>query len=324
MTFQAPAAPVAIPEAFADAQRIVDLVHGGGPYWNQARYAGDAGSASVLRSGLPASAGTGAPVFRADWAAGRPLVPGAELVLDNERCADAARQLFGAEVVRPQLVYVNVNPPLPQIDPGHVDVPTFRGVDRGAHPVALLHLMGRSRLFEHWRVQVATAVAWFYDGPGGEFVYWPDGPDQPPIQIDGPLTNLAIMGDNDFMFHRVAALGEPGATLEAVPLSMESEIRFDPAADAWKAYEGDMVAAAWPAEQVRVSISWKAYVFADANEARRADEHIDDLTPAMVVERFVTAAADRHVVLPAPDDPDDPAFLAALSDLYPRRKPVPA
>ena len=67
--------------------------------------------------------------------------------------------------------------------------------------------MGHSRLFEKERVEIATAVAWFYRGKDGGFTYWPDGPDRPPRVHEGDLFNTAIMGDNDRMYHRVRPVG---------------------------------------------------------------------------------------------------------------------
>lgn len=45
------------------------------------------------------------PWFSADWAYDEVLVDGAEAILENPAFVDAAHSLFGAEVVRPQIVY---------------------------------------------------------------------------------------------------------------------------------------------------------------------------------------------------------------------------
>ena len=150
-----------------------------------------------------------------------------ERFLEHPAFHTAAQQLFGAAVVRPEHVYVNLNPPLPKVDPGHVDVPCFRGATRGRLPVWLLQVMQKSELFTAWYVPTATAVAWFYAGEGGGFMYWPDGPDAPPLSRPC-LSNTALMGDNDYMFHAVEAVGGSDrevptgltldATLRAIPL----------------------------------------------------------------------------------------------------------
>ena len=115
------------------------------------------------------------PYFRGNWAVGgEPLVGGAETILHNHRFIDAARALFGSSKIRPTFIVVNLNAPMPA-GPTHVDVPTFRGVTRQQYPLGWLIAMGRSELFERWRVIQAGAVSWFYDGPGGNFEYWPKG-----------------------------------------------------------------------------------------------------------------------------------------------------
>src|SRR5690606_31684076 len=115
--------------------------------------------------------------FRGDLAVGAQRVEGVEALLEHPRLYEAARRVFPGAELAPQLVYVNLNPPMPQVDPGHTDVPCFRGVDRHRVPVWLLVTMLRSRLFERWYVPTVTAVSWYYQGPGGGFRYWPDGPD---------------------------------------------------------------------------------------------------------------------------------------------------
>jgi len=80
----------------------------------------------------------------------------------------------------------------------HVDVPSFRGLDRRAFPGWLLLAMQLSGLYTRWTVRTATAVVWFYDGIGGDLSYWPEGPAGPRRSVP-PLSNAAIVGDNDRM-----------------------------------------------------------------------------------------------------------------------------
>jgi len=79
-----------------------------------------------------------APWFRGDWAYGEPLIEGAEVFLEHEGFRSAAQEMFEDAVIVPQIVYVNLNPPIAQVDPGHVDIPAFRGIDRTKYPVWLL------------------------------------------------------------------------------------------------------------------------------------------------------------------------------------------
>lgn len=92
-----------------------------------------------------------APYFRGNWAlGGKPLVDGAETILRSRQFNSAALTLFGSEI-RPTFIVVNLNGPMPAA-PTHVDVPNFRGVTREQYPLGWLIAMGRSELFERWRI----------------------------------------------------------------------------------------------------------------------------------------------------------------------------
>ena len=71
-----------------------------------------------------------APWFRGNWAYDEPLVQGVEVFLGHDALRDAAQTMFEGGIIVPQIVYVNLNPPIARVDPGHVDIPAFRGVDR--------------------------------------------------------------------------------------------------------------------------------------------------------------------------------------------------
>jgi len=73
--------------------------------------------------------------------------------------------------------------------------------------------MGRSELFEHWHIIQAGAVSWFYNGPGGNFEYWPEGRGGPMLREQPPFRNVAIIADNDRMYHRIGRVGTPNAPL---------------------------------------------------------------------------------------------------------------
>ncbi len=231
-----------------------------------------------------------APVFRGDWAYDRPLVEGVELLLHNAHFVEAARKVFGGAVVRPQIVYINLTLPIPQYDSSHTDIPAFRGVDRTRYPVWLLVLMGRSGLFERWRIRIATAVSWWYEGEGGEFCYWPDGPDRAPVTLP-PTPNTALVGDNDFMFHRVERVGP--ASVELLR-GMTLDSLLEPVANGcWAVREGERELARESFEAIRISVSWKAQVLADEEEARLVDEHADDLTIEQVWDALLGDLNER-------------------------------
>lgn len=321
MPLPPPRRPVHLDRVVDDPETVRRLVERHAPYWPVQRYFASAEEMRALSDvadrGGTRDAATGlvvGPVFRGDWAYERPLVDGVGALLDSPVMIDAARRVFDAEIVRPQIVYVNLTLPMPCGDGGHTDVPAFRGVDRTRFPLWLLVTMGRSGLFERWRVRIATSVAWFYDGEGGALTYWPDGPDEAPSTCP-PHPNTALMGDNDRMFHRVEAVG--GADDDMVRgLTLDSQLVF--AGDgAWEVHDAGRVLGRWPWSRLRVSLSWKGLVFTDAADARRYDEHGDDLTLPQVLDTFARDLAARGTPIGIPDDPlHDRTLVATLTRAY--------
>ena len=314
-----PHPPVEIDAALEDPDLVERLLVANGPYWTIQRYvASPAELAAVSREADKQLRAVTLPWFRQDWAYGEPLVPGVEPILESPRFIDAARKVFDARVVRPLIVYVNLMAPMRFAGEGHIDVPAFRGIDRTDTPVWLLHQMGRCGLFAHWQVDIATAVSWFYAGPGGAFDYWADGPDQPPRRHAPPYTNTAVVGDNDFMFHRVAEIGEPEAGGDA-PISLDAVLAPDrKAPGSWRITDADRTVQQLPREALRVSVSWKAEVFRDEASAQVRTERRDDLDLDSVVSRFIEDLSDRGTPIARPKDPlHDPDFIAALTETYP-------
>jgi hypothetical protein len=322
-----PLPPVVLDSVLDDPGLVRRLAERNAPYFPVQRYFASAAEMDALsdtRRGTPrANAGAGGragaemmvgPVFRGDWAYDVPLVDGLDPIFENPGFTAAARRIFDAAVVRPQIVYANLSLPMLCGDGGHTDIPAFRGIDRTKYPVWLLVTMGRSGLFEPWRVTIATAVAWFYQGEGGEFTYWPDGPDKPPIKRP-PATNSAVVGDNDVMYHRVESIGGADDDM-ARGLTLDSALRHT-GGSAWEIAEGDRVLATYDFSQIRISVSWKAQVFRDADESRTYDTHADDLVLDVVFRRFRDDFASRGEALEMPADPlHDPAFVRRLSAAY--------
>lgn len=315
---RAPREPVVIDHAFADPERIRALVPQNAPYWPTLRYV--ANEAELAATGGDGQRPTVVmPWFRGDWAYDEPTVEGADEILATPSFAEAARAVFDAEIVRPQIVYVNLMVGIPFAGPAHIDVPAFRGLDRTRYPVWLLHTMNRSGLFEAWRIPIATAVSWFFGGEGGAFEYWAHGPKAPPERIAAPLDNRAVVGDNDVMFHRV---GPVGAGREALPEGdgIRAELVHD-GADAsrpWAIVDDGRVLRRHADGEIRISISWKAEVFVDAEAARIRDDHSDDLDLERVVDRFLDDLAGRGVACARPADPlADERFTALLAEQYP-------
>ncbi len=251
------------------------------------------------------------PVFRTTWGADGEAVEGASTIVANPRFFDAARRLYDAEVVRPYFTYVNINAPSGQYA-RHTDIPAFRGVSRESHPTWLLNCMLHSGCFDRWRVRIATAVAWYYEGVGGEFTYWPDGWDGAGVTVDPPY-NYGVMGDNDFMPHRVESIG---AEADYAKYGFDATITLTPDRN-WVIEEPGHEPVRHGFNDVRVSLSWKAFVFSDAAEAEVHDRHLDDLDESTVVSVLAEDCARRGVSVP--DDPDalnHPEFGARVRSVY--------
>lgn len=308
-----PRAPIRIDCVFDRPEIVRELIERHSPYLPVQRYFNN-------QAEFEASSGQGAmfiaPNFRGDWAYDEALVEGIEPLLSHEGFREAAAKVFDAQVVRPQQVYCNctVQLPFPQ-GAGHTDVPAFRGVDRMEFPISLLQLMGHSQLFERYRVFIATAVAWFYRGKDGGFEYWPDGPDRDSKIHEGDIFNTAVVGDNDFMYHRVRPTG---AREDGLLQGMTLDTRLErESGSAWRIVEGNSVLSSFDYAQIRSSISWKAMVFRDREEARVYDEKLDPLDINQVWTTFESDLASRGIDASCPPDPvANEDWMRTLSSAY--------
>ncbi|MBM3658880.1 MAG: hypothetical protein FJW95_05175 [Actinobacteria bacterium] len=311
-----------ISPAWDDPGAVVATIRAAGPFWPLASYAASDAELDALGSHTAQTEFT-PPWFRQDFARhGEALVAGADRILANPHFLDAARAIAGPDaVVRPTTVYVNVMGPTPFPFAPHLDVPAFRGFTRDDFPLWILKAMKTSGLFEPWRTKIVTAVSWFYDGPGGDFHYWPDGPDAPPAVEHPPFANVAVVADNEATFHGVAPLGPPGARM---PTTLDRHSRLVRADAGWDACAADgTVLAHIPDAEARITTSWKADVYATAADAARADAGDDTLDLATVVDVFLADLADRGLSATAPADPlADREWVGLLADTY--CDPVPA
>jgi hypothetical protein len=257
-----------------------------------------------------------APWFRSNWALdGEAVDDGAHALLYHEPFVEAAKQMLGFEVVRPATLLVNLMGPQ---DEGarHVDTPSFRGLKRSEVPVWLLVVMGMSGLFESWRVRVAGALTWFYEGEDGAYEYWPRGVASPSELARGPFGNVALVADNDLMPHRVGEIGDPQEFASRVKVTGDAVIEArddgawniaDPGGDPQRVEDRD----------VRVSILWKALAFVDDADARRFDDHEDDLDVKTIVRILSDDLTERGIAVDEPGDPfTDPEWSRALTRTY--------
>lgn len=308
-----------ISPAFDDIDAVLAVIRSAGPYWPLVNYAGNDAEMAALGSRPPTFV---PPWFRQDFgASGQPLVEGAEVIIDNSRFVDAAHAVYGADcIVRPSNAYVNIMGPTPFPFIPHLDVPAFRGFTRADQPIWLLKLMKNADLFEHWRIKIATAVSWIYAGQGGDFHYWPNGPDGPEMVESSPFRNVSIVADNESTFHGVAPVGPADATM---PQEINSHSRLVRGDDGWNAVDSDgAVIATFSDDDVRITVSWKADIFTDADEARLADSGEDALDVERVIAIFHADLEARGVAIDLPDDPiHDEQWVALLAATYPEHPP---
>jgi hypothetical protein len=311
-----PRPPIAIDRVFEDPAVVRRLVESRAPYWPVQKYFSNDAEYASLSGASQAAPQIIAPVFRGNWAIGGEADADVAPLLHHAPFVDAARRVFDAEVVIPTTVYVNCTWQLPFAQgAGHTDVPAFRGIDRSRYPITWLTIMGVSGLFEDVRLPIATAVAWFHLGSDGGFEYWPEGPDRPSRIHEGAIENTAIVGDNDFMWHRVRPTGKPKDGM--AKLSLDAELAFEDGA--WRVREGARSFGSFGWDALRVSLSWKAYAFRSDAERRRWEAHEDDIDLAEALARFERDLAARGVDVRWPADPvRDPATIQLLTETYVR------
>ncbi|MEU9509349.1 hypothetical protein AB0D32_24075 [Micromonospora sp. NPDC048170] len=312
MTVTMPRSPlVRVTDAYSDPELLLKLAVANAPYPAPVSGYNDPPQSSRI------------PWFKAVWVPRSPAPAGIEGLLHSPRLVEGAKAMFDATIVRPTKILANLMGPMPALPP-HVDPPMFRGVDRWSESPnpstgrfsgkrALVGLMGTSELFEHWRVCNATAVMWYYGGDNGEYLYWPNGASEPATAL--PEATVALVGDNERVFHGIGDVGRPDQYLESGTITPTSELRWDDGR--WVLVDGDRTILDWSVDEVRISVVWKATCFVDEADAARYDEHTDDLTVDQVTDIFRADLARRGIDVAAPADPlTDNAWFRALISTY--------
>ena len=295
--------PLRFDPAFGDPDAVLRCVRAAAPYRLQhvvdRTYAG----------------GEYTPWFKAYWAvSGKALLPEAEAFFRETRLLEAAAQSFAAEIIRPQSLMVNLQAPM-LASAVHVDMPHFRGAPARTHAPALLYAMGRSGLFERWVIPIASALIWFHRGIGGAFEYWPEGPDHASRLEAPPLWNAGLLADNERMLHCTQRLGPSEALLPRDLLRGSARLH---AVDdgGWEIRDGGVLLRRYPAEQIRISMLWKALALTDAEEARDVDSGCDDLDPQRIESVFAQHARQHGIDLPPTRDlRTDSEWIRAVSAL---------
>jgi hypothetical protein len=248
--------------------------------------------------------------FREEYAYGaEPVIEGIEPYLFHEGFADAARKVHGRPVIEPAIVFANLMVPGQELAV-HTDVPEFRGCNRKVMPQWLLVAMHHSGLFERWRMPIATGVSWFHDCKGGELAYWPDGADGPAAQHEVRY-DTAVVLDADSVFHGVDRIAS--VLPEMAPL--RPGMALEPVGEGrWVVRDEDEVAAEHAWDELRFSVSWKAYCFTDAQEQATWRAKADDLSLEAVVARLVEDLRERGAI--TGEVPGDPDLARLIIDTY--------
>ncbi|MDD9971320.1 MAG: hypothetical protein OXR73_34085 [Myxococcales bacterium] len=282
------AKPVWIEPAFDDPEAVLDLVRACAPLPLAAK---------VHRMD---DEGRDVPWFRIFWAhSGNLIDERARDLFYNERFIEAAKQSFGAKVIVPNALMTNHNGPMAG-GPPHLDLPFFRGASR--FPFWLLVCMGYSGLFHRWAIPIASTLCWLYRGKGGDFEYWPDGPDAPATRVQAPVWNVGVVSDNEYMWHRIGPVGREAEHLSAGDIRRDA--RLHACADgAWEIRDKSGYQRHLGPDQLRHSFLWKAYAFADERAHAAFLDHSDDLDYARTVEIFNRDLRSRGI---EPIDTTDP------------------
>ncbi|HEX7135096.1 MAG TPA: hypothetical protein VF228_21160 [Iamia sp.] len=249
--------------------------------------------------------------FRETYAYGDDVfAAGVEAFRDSEALVAAARDLHGRDVVVPAIVYANVLLPGQELAV-HTDVPEFRGANRKIVPQWLLVAMRHSELFEAWRMPIATGVSYFGNASGGALAYYPDGPSGDPAVYE-PVHNTAALLDTDTIFHGVDRVDGDDAPLERLRPGM----RLDHLGDQrWAVVdEGGETMAEYATDDLRYSLSWKAYCFADEDERAAWSDHTDDLTLDRILDTLERDLRQRGRL--TGDRPADVDFGRLLIEEY--------
>jgi len=306
-------APVLVHDVIVDLDAVVRLLRSQAPYHPLGGW---------YSPGADPDARTRAMWFQEDWVHDTFAADGAEMFLHHPAYLDGARQFYDAEIVEPKSVYVNLMTSIGDGGPAHTDNPRFEGRDRTNTPMWLLRAMLWSGLFDEFEIVQATAIWWMNDVEGGSLLYWPDGPDSPPEEHAGAMANTALLGDNHGMFHQVGPVGPFDRGTVRVSPRAELAPVGDGTADWAVVDHGELMLRA-PLDTLRVSVLWKADVYATAAERAARAAHplslqdVADTFAADLARRGSSVRFDLARI-------DDPTLKAELATVYPEAVPVGA
>jgi hypothetical protein len=257
--------------------------------------------------------------FREEYAYGDDVVAaGIERFLLNEDLARAAEQIYEMPVVVPYVAYGNLLVPGQELGL-HTDVPAFRGADRSVLPLWLLVVMRHSRLFERWRIPIATAVAFVGNCAGGTFACYPEGPEGLATELR-PEPGAVVVLDADSIFHGVDRVGGDDSGIRSAAAG-RVRLRIRPGRT-WELLTGGGPDAVerfvYTSDELRFSVSWKAYCFADEDDLVRWRTHSDDLDVSQIKSVLVTELARRGALTNPVQNLSDRVLALLMIDSFVR------
>ena len=234
----------------------------------------------------------------------------------NPQFVEMVKDYWGAEYAKPQMMLFNLCGAHRSGLNAHLDAVSFRGLLFENTPTWLLNTMGKSGLFEDYRLKKAQVITWWYRGDHGTFTYWPDGPTGEPRVLEHPLWDTGIVVENERMFHRGDPVGRPEAR-DIPGLRHRSRLGYDAAADAWEITTDGEVIRTYRPEEMRLLVHWSAEVYADFAEMKKVMDHSDDLTVEMAIDRLLADMRAKGTPVEEPSDPlHDTELVRALIATY--------
>jgi hypothetical protein len=190
--------------------------------------------------------------FRETYAYDDEATPGIEGFTHHPGLIEAAKKVHDASVVVPNIVYANLLVPGQELAV-HTDVPEFRGANRKLYPQWLMVVMLHSGLFAKWRRRIATGISYFGGARGGALAFYPDGREGAPRTL-AARHDTAIVLDTDTVFHGVDRVEET----QPLP-ALRPGLHLVWEGDGWRVGSEDAPLARYRPDEVRFSVSWKAY-----------------------------------------------------------------
>jgi len=243
--------------------------------------------------------------FRETYAYDDEAIPGILPFRNHAGLMEAARKVHDCAVVVPNIVYANLLLPGQELAV-HTDVPEFRGANRKLYPQWLMVVMLHSGLFAAWRRKIATGIAYFGCAQGGALAFYPEGREGPARTLEA-RHDTAIVLDTDTVFHGVDRVTET-QPLPAMRPGMQ--LAWDDGG--WRVGPAEAPLARYRPDEVRFSVSWKAYCYRDEAERKLVDEHQDDLSLERILDTLKRDLRARGVAVPS----DETDFARLLIDTY--------